>query len=69
MAMSKKHYEQIASALGNFQVEMNKREQENFDTLVGNLCQIFAKDNPNFISWRFITKVNLVMQDLADGED
>lgn len=69
MSMTKVHYEQIAEVLGKFQAEMRIQEEQNFDTLVGDLCQVFAKDNPNFIAWRFISAIEKVSEALADESE
>ena len=64
--MSRKHYQAIAEALGGFQAEMTNREQENFSTLIGDLCQIFTADNSDFVSWRFIQAIEAEAEKLAD---
>ncbi len=66
MSMSKKHYEAIAKALGQFEATiLDRKHQQEFNNLTGELCKVFADDNPNFVSWRFIQAIEKESESLS----
>ena len=60
MPMSKKDYRAFAEMLHNWRDSEYFRNipmQPVIDTLAGEMCQIFARDNSRFSSERFLTAV------------